>query len=584
MNFENDPFLMRLGKKIEKKGCLYIMFNNRSIYFKLLTLFFIGLFLNGVFFLVGYIFSAGEMTDASKNVASDKVLAEVKNSMQYTVQTTISAMQNLYQENSGTKSAEEIQALIKREFDATQYGDAGYFFVYQYDGVRLVAPENKSQEGKNLWDMTDSKGNKPVQEFVKAAQKGGGFVSYVWLNPKTNKQEEKLSYVAPLQLGDTVLAVGSGTYLPMLAQTRSEIATKINESKNRTLITILLTEIMIIIVSLFIVMFLIKNTIVNALNKGVAAINQSAGEVAAASNQLSSSAGQLSQGSAEQASAIEESSSTLQESTSMLQQNTENTKQAATLAEQAKESSNKGIQEMQKMMSSMEEIKKSSDQIARIIKVIDDIAFQTNILALNAAIEAARAGEAGMGFAVVAEEVRNLAGRSAQAAKDTAAIIETNIELSGQGVSVAGKVRQALDEITATAKKVSELMEEIAAASQEQAQGVNQVNQGMAQIETVTQQNAATAEESASAAEELSAQSETMQRIVRELLELVNGKSASAEVPIKSQGENIHKHISHEVHSISHKEPMGALAQGTKKTKVISPDEVIPLEKDPDKF
>ena len=181
-----------------------------------------------------------------------------------------------------------------------------------------------------------------------------------------------------------------------------------------------------------------------------------------------------------------------------------------------------------------------SDQIAKIIKVIDDIAFQTNILALNAAIEAARAGEAGMGFAVVAEEVRNLAQRSAQAAKDTTAIIETNIELSGNGVLVAGKVSEALNEITAQAKKVNELMDEIAAAGQEQSQGVNQVNQGMTQIETVTQQNAATAEESASAAEELNAQADNIRQIINELSRLVNGKAAALKAEMEHEAHLIH--------------------------------------------
>jgi methyl-accepting chemotaxis protein len=207
----------------------------------------------------------------------------------------------------------------------------------------------------------------------------------------------------------------------------------------------------------------------------------------------------------------------------MLQQNTVNTNQAARLSEQAKESANKGNAEMQEMMNSIQEIKKSSDQIAKIIKVIDDIAFQTNILALNAAIEAARAGEAGMGFAVVAEEVRNLAQRSATAAKDTTAIIESNIELSTKGVCVAERVREALTDITTQAKKVNELMNEISAASQEQTQGIDQVNKAMIQVETVTQQNAANAEESASASEELNAQADSMRIIVRELSEIVNG-------------------------------------------------------------
>ncbi|HBE76547.1 MAG TPA: hypothetical protein DDW65_02010 [Firmicutes bacterium] len=265
------------------------------------------------------------------------------------------------------------------------------------------------------------------------------------------------------------------------------------------------------------------NSIANPLTYIISSLNNGAAQISVASGQLSSSAQQLSQGSVEQASAIEETSSTLQESTSMLQQNTANTKQAAQLSQLATESSDKGRTEMQEMMDSIQEINKSSDQIGKIVKVIDEIAFQTNILALNAAIEAARAGESGMGFAVVAEEVRNLAGRCAAAAKETTDMIASNIELSGKGVAVAEKVRRSLSEITDNTKKVNELLAEISAASQEQVQGAEQVNRAIQQIESVTQQNAASAEESASSAEELSAQAVNMNQIVGELSKLVNG-------------------------------------------------------------
>jgi methyl-accepting chemotaxis protein len=242
-----------------------------------------------------------------------------------------------------------------------------------------------------------------------------------------------------------------------------------------------------------------------------------------AADQLSASSHQLSQGSAEQASAVEETSSTLEETSSMLQQNSENIKQVARLSEQASDSADHGNQQMQQMLTSMEKINKSSFQISQINKIIDDIAFQTNILALNAAIEAARAGDAGSGFAVVAEEVRNLAGRSAQAAKDIASIIELNIELSKLGVEEAEKVRRALTEITKQAVKVKELMAEISAAGQEQAQGVEQVSKAMTQIEAVTQKTASAAAENANTSKELTFQSENIKSIAQDLFKQVNG-------------------------------------------------------------
>lgn len=304
------------------------------------------------------------------------------------------------------------------------------------------------------------------------------------------------------------------------------------------------------------------------INQIIKSLNEGSTQVTATSVQLLDTAQQLAGGSAEQASAIEETSSILEESSAMLQQNSGNTKQAAELSQQALESADRGNNEMQEMMNSIQEIKKSSDQIAKIIKVIDDIAFQTNILALNAAVEAARAGESGLGFAVVAEEVRNLAQRSAQAAKDTAGIIETNIELSGRGVAVADKVRGALNEITNQAKKVSELMDQISIASQEQSEGINQVYGAMSQIELTTQQNVANSEKSAIAADELKTQAENLKKIIQGLSFLINGTAAllnedSGQKPgsaVYSQGSN------------------------QSESKNISPEDIIPLDKDSNYF
>jgi methyl-accepting chemotaxis protein len=193
---------------------------------------------------------------------------------------------------------------------------------------------------------------------------------------------------------------------------------------------------------------------------------------------------------------------------------------------------------MATMAAAMDAIKVSSDDIAKIIRTIDEIAFQTNILALNAAVEAARAGEAGMGFAVVADEVRNLAQRCAQAAKETAGKIEGAITRTGEGVEITGQVAAALNEIVTKVRQVDELVTEVASASREQTEGITQINTAVGQMDTVTQGNAATAEESAAAAEELNAQAETMKQSVAELLQLVGGRSGSVATALA--GKKVH--------------------------------------------
>jgi hypothetical protein len=266
--------------------------------------------------------------------------------------------------------------------------------------------------------------------------------------------------------------------------------------------------------------FLVTSSINRSLGSAITQISQITDQTRAAAAQVSASSQSLAEGSSEQAASIEETSSSLEEMSSMTRRNAENAQKANELAKQARQAADKGAADMEALNAAMEAIKVSSDDIAKIIKTIDEIAFQTNILALNAAVEAARAGEAGMGFAVVADEVRNLAQRSAQAAKETAAKIEGAIGNTAQGVGISSKVTQTLNEIVIKARLVDELASEVANASREQTSGITQINTAVGQMDKVTQSNAANAEESAAAAQELTAQAELVQQAVGELIRL----------------------------------------------------------------
>jgi methyl-accepting chemotaxis protein len=269
-------------------------------------------------------------------------------------------------------------------------------------------------------------------------------------------------------------------------------------------------------------LFLVVRGLNRVMRQSVSELLEGAGQVASASAQVASSSQALAQGSSEQAASLEETSASSEEITSMTRKNAENSATAATLMTDVDHRVTEGNKTLEQMVQSMQEITGSSDKISKIIKVIDEIAFQTNILALNAAVEAARAGEAGMGFAVVADEVRSLAQRSAQAAKDTSALIEESITKSNEGSNRLQRVASVIRAITESTVKVKTLVDEVNLGSQEQARGIEQISKAIAQMDQVTQGTAASAEEGASASEELSAQAEAMGHAVRKLSRLID--------------------------------------------------------------
>jgi methyl-accepting chemotaxis protein/methyl-accepting chemotaxis protein-1 (serine sensor receptor) len=260
-------------------------------------------------------------------------------------------------------------------------------------------------------------------------------------------------------------------------------------------------------------MFIIRS-VNRALARAIQELSEGATQVASTALQVSGFSQSLAQGSSEQAASLEETSASSEEINSMARKNAENSRGAADLVAHSQQKFVEANQSLEQTVIAMGEINTQSGRISKIINTIDEIAFQTNILALNAAVEAARAGEAGMGFAVVADEVRNLAQRCAQAAKDTAVLIEESIAKSNDGKVKVDQVAVAIKAVTGEAANLKTLVDEVNLGSQEQTRGIDQIGKAIIQMEQVTQKTAAQAEESAAAAEELNAESESLKDIV----------------------------------------------------------------------
>jgi len=380
----------------------------------------------------------------------------------------------------------KVDALIEK-ITGTKVGESGYAFMVDKEGSLIAHPRKDLIMNLNLKNI---KGMESIAEKSLAGHEGVEGYRFEGVDK-------------------------TGGFAPVPAAGWSAPVRSIRN-------WILLLGCGLLIASILTVLFFARS-ISKPIMQVVEGLDDGAGQVASASSQVSSASQQLAEGASEQAAAIEETSSSLEELSSMVKQNAENAVHANRLMEEAKRIVERASRSMGHLNSSMEEISIASQDTQKIIKTIDEIAFQTNLLALNAAVEAARAGEAGAGFAVVADEVRNLAMRAADAAKNTAGLIEATVKKVQDGSHSVATTNQEFSEIAVSVNKSGELVGEIAAASSEQAQGIQQISHAVSEMEKVVQRNSATAEESAAAAEEMNAQAEQMKAYVAGLTSIVGG-------------------------------------------------------------
>ncbi|OGP74762.1 MAG: hypothetical protein A2Y80_03625 [Deltaproteobacteria bacterium RBG_13_58_19] len=478
----------------------------------------------------------------------------------------------------GIKETEMPGAKSLREnILAQKIGSSGYVFVLRGSGAQrgsYIISSKGQRDGENIWETKDAGGKQFVQTIInEALRKPGREVTlheYLWQNSGEKQPTNMVTAVTYFKPWDWVIVVAS-------SKDELQAAAKQMEATFSGLFQSLLWLSLVTIGIAGILAVYLGASFSRPIAQAISGLRGITQQVSSASTQVSSASQSLAQGASEQAASLEETSSSLEEMASMTRANADNANEANILMTEAGRGVNQANQSMSELTTSMKEVSAASEETAKIIKTIDEIAFQTNLLALNAAVEAARAGEAGASFAVVADEVRNLAMRAAEAAKNTANLIEGTVGKVKGGSDLVAKTAEAFSQVAASSTKMKELVAEIAAASGEQAQGVDQINKAVNEMNNVTQQVAANAEESASASQELTAQSEQMKGVVGELVAIV-GSDAGNHTGNREGWRRLWGRVSIAPQAIpppgQEKKLLGPIQKGKK----VTPEEVLPLE------
>jgi len=430
----------------------------------------------------------------------------------------------------------------------SKLGETGYGFALDRSGVTVLHPDPKKILAVNFYQLP---GMEQIAEGMKA--KRTGVEKYIFSGAK------KMAGYAP---------VASSGWSIGITQNLDELS-----ASARTIRAFIFVAAFIFSLIGVGCIFLLSRPLILPIKYAADQVTAAADIVSSSSGQLSSASQGLAEGVSEQAASLEETSSSLEEISSIAKQTADNSVRAGDLMRQAQGAAQKVIACLGGLTTSMQDVSASSEQTSKIVKNIDEIAFQTNLLALNAAVEAARAGEAGAGFAVVAEEVRNLALRAAESAQSTAGLIEDTVQKIKQGVELVQKTNEAFAELGKYRVGVTDLIDQITVAAREQAEGVEQVNRAVAEMDKVTQQTAATAEESASTASELNAQAEELTRASESLLAIVEGGDIDTvgNVPLVRPGGHDHPALP-PVRKGSpgrHKKPLHRAIQAKTSTKLI---------------